>query len=91
MELMAFLVEIIPTVGFPILCCGALAWFVYRFYQDSQRQSQEREDKLYEQLGKQTEINEKFYNIIAQYQGKIDGICEDVAIIKTDVEILKNK
>jgi predicted negative regulator of RcsB-dependent stress response len=91
MELMAFLVEIIPTVGFPILCVGALGWFVYRFYNDSQKQNAEREEKLYTQLGKQTEINEKFANIIAQYEVKLDTIQTDISDIKSDISIIMNK
>ncbi len=91
MELMAFLVEIIPTVGFPILCCGALAWFVYRFYQDSQKQSEERENKLYTHLEKQTEINGKFAQIIEQYEIKLDTIQTDISDIKSDISVIMNK
>ena len=102
MEFLAFLIEILPTVGFPILCCGAMAWFIYKFYQDSQKQNkenmekvqarcQEREDKLYTQLEKQNEINGRFAAIIAQYDVKLEEIREDVADIKTDLTVLMNK
>jgi septal ring factor EnvC (AmiA/AmiB activator) len=102
MELMSFLVEIIPTVGFPILCCGALAWFVYKFYTDSQKQTKEnmeamqerckeREEKLYTHLEKQTEINGKFANIIAEYEVKLNTIQVDISDIKTDIAVIKNK
>lgn len=39
MELLAFLVEILPTVGFPIICVVAMGWFIYKFYQDTQKQN----------------------------------------------------
>ena len=102
MEVLAFLVEILPTVGFPIPCCGALAWFVYKFYTDSQKQNKEnmekvqaackeREDKLYAHLEKQTEINGKFANIIAQYEVKLDTIQTDISEIKTDIAVIMNK
>jgi hypothetical protein len=91
MEFIAMLVEILPTVGFPIICVGALAWFVYKFYSDSQKQNAEREEKLYIQLGKQTEINEKFANIIAQYEVKLDTIQVDISEIKTDIAVIMNK
>jgi hypothetical protein len=39
----------------------------------------------------QQSINDGFRQIIEKYQVKIDSISNDVAIIKTDVEILKNK
>jgi hypothetical protein len=76
MEFLTFLVDIFPTVGFPIICCGALAWFVYRFYQDSQKQNEvnmekvqarcaEREEKLYCFIKEQSETNARFAEIIA--------------------------
>jgi hypothetical protein len=76
MEFLTFLVDIFPTVGFPIICCGALAWFVYRFYQDSQKQNEvnmekvqarcaEREEKLYSFIKEQSETNARFAEIIA--------------------------
>lgn len=102
MELLAYLVEIIPTVGFPIVCVGALGWFIYRFYIDSQKQNkenmeqlqarcQEREDKLYAHLDKQTEINGRFANIIAQYEVKLDTIQTDISEIKTDIAVILSK
>lgn len=102
MELFTFLIEALPTVGFPILCCGAMGWFIYKFYQDSQKQNkenmdqvqarcQEREDKLYTQLEKQNEINGKFAAIIAQYDVKLNAMQNDISDIKADVAVIMNK
>lgn len=109
MELLAFLVEIFPTIGFPVICCGFLGWFVYKIYlnmeadkdelakqnaenmKQVQAKCQEREDKLYNFMISQQSINDGFRQIIEKYQIKIDGIYEDVAIIKNDIEVLKNK
>lgn len=102
MELLAYLVEIFPTIGFPIICCGVLAWFIYKFYVDSQKQNQEnmekvqarcqeREDKLYHFIEEQSETNAKFAEIIAQYEIKLDDIKADVKVIKSDITELKAK
>lgn len=109
MELLAYLVEIFPTVGFPIICCGVMAFFIYKIYQDTvkdkedivktnaenmaavQARCQEREDKLYQQIEKQNEINAGFAEIIAKYDVKLEEIRDDVATIKTDVAVLMNK
>lgn len=113
MELLAYLVEIFPTVGFPIICCGVLGWFIYRFYVNSQKQNasnmeqvqarcKEREDKLYafikgqseqnaEERAKQIAVNNKFAEIIAQYEIKLDDIKTDVKVIKDDITELKAK
>lgn len=102
MELITMLVEIFPTIGFPIIACGILGWFVFKIYQDTTKQNQEnmlamqercqeREDKLYIQLEKQNTINGRFAEIIAQYEIKLDEIKDDVSTIKTDIAVLKNK
>lgn len=102
MELLTFLIEIFPTVGFPIICCGVLAWFVYKFYQDSQKQNEanmekvqarcaEREEKLYHFIKEQSETNARFAEIIAQYEVKLDDIKTDVKEIKQDITELKNQ
>ena len=92
MELAAF-IELIPTLGFPIICVIGLGWFIYKIYNDTtkanaenmekvQSRCQEREDKLYAQLEKQNTINGRFAEIIAQYEVTLDVIKEDVKDIK---------
>lgn len=96
------LAELIPTLGFPIICVIGLGWFIYKIYNDTTKQNaanmeqvqarcKEREEKLYTQLEKQNEINGKFANIIAQYDIKLNAIQEDLAEIKTDVAVIMNK
>lgn len=102
MELITILAELLPTVGFPIICVGAMAWFIYKFYQDSQKQNeenmkavqercQEREDKLYSFIKEQSAINAKFADVIAQYEIKLDDIKADVKVIKDDITEMKIK
>lgn len=98
----AALIELIPSLGFPIICVIGLGWFVFKIYQDTtkanaenmakvQERCQEREDKLYNQLEKQNEINGKFAAIISKYDVKLDTIQKDIDEIKTDVNIIMNK
>lgn len=102
MEILAAIAELIPTLGFPIICVLGLGWFIYKIYTDTtaanaanmekvQARCQEREDKLYAQLEKQNEINGSFATIIAQYEVKLEAIREDVAEIKSDVTALRNQ
>ena len=102
MELLTAIAELIPTLGFPIICVIGLGWFIYKIYQDTTKQNkenmaavqarcQEREEKLYNQLEKQNEINGKFANIIAQYDIKLDTIQTDISDIKADLNILTNR
>ena len=102
MEILTAIANLIPTLGFPIICVIGLGWFILKIYQDTTKQNKEnmeavqarckeREDKLYNQLEKQNEINGKFANIIAQYEITLDTIQSDIGDIKADLNILTNR
>lgn len=95
-ELLAAIADLIPSLGFPIVCVVGLGWFIYKIYGDTTKQNadnmaavqarcKEREDKLYNQLEKQNEINGRFAEIIAQYEIKLDNIQTDLNEIKNVV------
>ena len=52
MEAAAF-IELIPTLGFPIVLCLALGFFIYKLWE----QSAQRENKLFEELSASRTIN----------------------------------
>lgn len=96
MELLGAIAELIPSLGFPIVCVVGLGWFIYKIYTDTTKQNvdnmatvqarcKEREERLYEQLEKQNEINGRFAAIIAQYEIKLDNIQTDINEIKSVV------
>ena len=102
MEVLAAITELIPTLGFPIVCVVGLGWFIYKIYTDTTKQNnenmaavqarcKEREEKLYAQLDKYNETNGKFANIIAQYDIKLTAIQTDISDIKADINVLTNK
>lgn len=93
-------VEMISTLGFPIVCVLAMGAFIYKFYNDYtadtkanmeavQARCKEREDKLYEEIKENREINGKFAEIIAKYDTKLDEIMSDVKEIKEDIIDIK--
>ena len=49
----------ISTLGFPIVCVLFLGWFIWKIWMSQQDQNKEREDKLYEYLGKAQAVNEE--------------------------------
>lgn len=81
------IVEMITTIGFPIVCVLALGWFVWHIY----KQSVIREDNLMKEITENRLVNQKFAEIIAQYEVKLDEIKEDVKDIKTDLTALMAK
>ena len=73
------IVELIGTVGFPIVCVLALGIFVFKLWQ----QSVTREDKLMTEIAENRLINTKFAEIIAGYEITLGEM-------KTDIKDIKN-
>lgn len=93
---------LISNHGFPIVCCLGLLWFLYKVFQKTtdesarnmekvQARCKEREEKLYEEIAKNREINNKAIDTIAHYAEKLDIIQSDINDIKTDITILTNQ
>lgn len=79
----ATLIELIPTLGFPIVMVIALGVFVYKLWQ----QSVVREEKLMAEITENRIINTKFAEIIGQYEITLGEIRNDVKDIKDTLNI----
>ena len=77
MEL-ATIVELISTLGFPIVLVLAMGWFIWKIY----NQSVDREKTLMTEIAESRSINAQFAEIIAQYKIEIGEIKTDVKEIK---------
>jgi hypothetical protein len=85
MEL-ATIIELISTLGFPIVCVLALGIFVYKLW----KQSVDREEKLMGEITENRIINTKFAEIIAQYEITLGEIKVDIKDIKDTLNISTN-
>lgn len=96
------LTTLITTLGFPIVCVVGLGWFIYKIYLDTQEQNKanmekvqerckEREDKLYEEIKANREVNAQAIATITLYAEKIGHIESNLENIKMDVAIIKDK
>lgn len=85
--------QAITTVGFPIFCALGMGWFIYKIYMNTTEQNKanmeqvqarcaEREEKLYQQIEKNQEINGQAIATISHYAEKLDTIHDDVKEIK---------
>ena len=85
--------ELITTLGFPIVCVIALAWFAFylvkKANEDSaknmeavQARCAEREEKLYKQIEKFQEVNAQAIGTITLYAERLDEIEHDVKEVK---------
>jgi hypothetical protein len=79
-------VELIATVGFPIVCVLALSIFVFKLWQ----QSVAREEKLMSEIAENRIVNTKFAEIIGQYEITLGEIKTDVKDIKDTLHINQN-
>lgn len=83
----------ISTLGFPIVCVLFLGWFIWKIWMSQQDQNKEREDKLYEYLGKAQVVNEQltktnseFVEVLHSYKSDLDTIKNDVTEIKQNMK-----
>ena len=94
--------SLISSLGFPIVCVIALGYFSFYMVKETNKTNIEnmeklqercavRENKLYEEIKENREINAKAIETIAHYAEKLDVIQDDVDEIKNDVSILINK
>ena len=83
----AALIELISTLGFPIVVVIALGIFVYKLWQ----QSVDRENKLMSEITENRIVNEKAIETIAQFAERFTHIETDMELIKTDINTIKEK
>ena len=83
----------ISTLGFPIVCVLFLGWFIWKIWMSQQDQNKEREDKLYEYIGKAQAVNEQltktnseFLEVLHSYKSDLDTIKNDVTEIKQNMK-----
>jgi hypothetical protein len=77
------LIELIPTLGFPIVMVIALGFFIYKLWQESVK----REEKLLTEITENRLVNTKFAEIIGQYEVTLGEIRSDVKDIKDTLHI----
>lgn len=74
-------IDLITQLGFPITAVIALSVFVYKIY----KRSEDREDKLTEQLEKSQEVNAKAIETLTVYNERLGNIETDVKTIKDEI------
>jgi hypothetical protein len=82
---MEAVVELIGSLGFPIVCVIALGFFIWKAYQASGQRAQ----FLLNELKENRIINGKFAQLIENYQTKLEEMGSDIKEIKNDIKDLK--
>ena len=81
---MTELIELIPTLGFPIVCCVAIGYMFYQMLIKVLSDSKEREDKL---MGLTREISSK----IAELGQIVDKNTESISVMNEKLENLSKE
>jgi hypothetical protein len=95
-------IDLISSVGFPIALVIVLGWFIYKIYTDTtaanrtaqermQEQSKERENKLYEEIKANREVNAQAIATIGLYADSITTIQRDINDIKTGITVITER
>lgn len=79
----ATVMELISTLGFPIVVCLALGYFIWTIY----KQSVVREEKLLTEITENRVINQQFAKIIGKYEVTLSEIKTDIKDIKDTLHI----
>lgn len=79
----ATIMELISTLGFPIVVCLALGYFIWTIY----KQSVVREEKLLTEITENRLINQQFAEIIGKYEITLGEIKTDIKDIKDTLHI----
>ncbi len=96
---MEVFIDLITSLGFPIAICIALFWFIHKIYTDTtksnkenmdnvQERCKEREEKLYQEIAANREVNAQAIATITLYADRLDNIQRDVNEIKTNITII---
>ena len=94
------IIDLVSTLGFPVVVAIALAYFIYQAFLKITDSNKEREAKLYNmivenqiQMKKAIEMNASFVDILQDFradvtkmQTDIEKIHEDISDIKYDID-----
>ena len=80
-------VELIATLGFPIVAVVALGWFIFQIY----KKSESREDTLMNEIAETRVVNAQAIATISKFADNLDVIKHDVEEIKGEVNIISDR
>lgn len=96
------LTSLIGSLGFPIVCVLGMGFFIFTIYKNTTKENKEnmekvqarcaqREEKLFEEIKLNREVNAKAIETISLYAERLDTIQHDVSDIKKDVTAMLAK
>ena len=78
--------QLITNLGFPIICCLALGYFVWKFANKLNEDSNNRENRLMDYFDKQNAILTTMSNNMEKMSTTLDGMNQRLTIVESKVE-----
>lgn len=81
--------NLIASVGFPIVVCLGLGWFIFKAFEKFTAAAERREEKLYTVIAQAQETNERLTQTNAEFVSVLNTYKSDLDEIKIDVSEIK--
>ena len=78
--------QLITNLGFPIVCCLALGYFVWKFANKLNNDSVSREDRLMDYFDKQNTVLTTMSNNMEKMSTTLDNMNQRLTIVESKVE-----
>ncbi len=79
------IIELVSTLGLPIVLVGVMGWFIYKIY----KKSEQREDTLMAEIAENRKINAQAIETITLYAERLTHIEGNIEEIKEDIKDIK--
>ena len=80
------IVELITNLGFPIVCCLALGYFIWKFSNKLNDDSISRENRLMDYFDKQNVVLTTMSNNMKKMSTTLDNMNQRLTIVESKVE-----
>jgi len=78
--------QIITNLGFPIVCCLALGYFVWKFANKLNNDSTSRENRLMDYFDKQNTVLTSISNNMEKMSTTLDDMNQRLTVVESKVE-----
>lgn len=70
----ATLIDLIPSLGFPIICVIALGWFMSKMWTDNNSRSAEREERMSKQIDRFGDSLDNFNLTLVKIDARLETV-----------------
>ena len=74
--------QLVSSLGFPIIACGALGYFMYKFVNKITDEAHDREDKLMSHMDEQNKVLQEISKTLENMDTRLTAVESKVAVNK---------